>query len=279
MKQFVLPSHYAGEDELTLTGDDFHYLRRVRRVTEGESFAGRGRDGTPYRLTVVSVTESSLRLRVSQSSDAPGGGDGGSDGGRDGGGSAGRELDITLYQCLPKGRKLDEIVRQATEAGAERIVPVASARAVKRLDDRDRATRRLERWRRIAEEAVQQSGRESIASVEPVCELSQIPSIDSVRDTAADSAGGETRGFVCSEKALAKQSFGGYLNAGLRRVALVIGPEGGLSDEEISSLVRRGFNVVSLGPNVLRTETAAVYAIAAVQSVYREQLLWMQEQT
>mgnify|MGYP000185012561 CR=1 FL=1 len=263
MKQFVLPSDYAGEDELTLTGEDFHYLRRVRRVAEGESFPGRGRDGTPYRLTVISAIEGALRVRVSQSSDPPRGSS---------------ELSITLYQCLAKGKKFDEIVRRTTEAGVERIVPVASARAVKRFDDHARAERRLERWRRIAEEAVQQSGRESITSVEPVCELSEIPPIDSPSDAQDDVPRGESRGFVCSEKALAEHSFGRYLKSGLRRVALVIGPEGGLTEQEVSSLVHRGFHVVSLGPNVLRTETAAVYGVAAVQSVYRELLSWMQEQ-
>jgi 16S rRNA (uracil1498-N3)-methyltransferase len=172
---------------------------------------------------------------------------------------------------LPKGKKLDQIVRQATEAGVKRIVPVASARAVKRIDDPQRAKRRLERWQRIAEEAVQQSGRRDVPAVEPVRDLSEVPTVHD--------GNGEAAGLAFHEKALADHRIGGYLSAGPRRVALVIGPEGGLTDEEASSLGHRGFNLVSLGPRVLRTETAAVYAIAAVQSVYRELVAWKQAPT
>ncbi|MFW6223882.1 MAG: RsmE family RNA methyltransferase, partial [Spirochaetota bacterium] len=175
--------------------------------------------------------------------------------------------DIVLYQCLPKGRKLDQIVRQAVEAGATRIVPVASRRVVKRLEAGEGSQRKLERWRRIAEEAVQQSGRSTIPAVEPVCELPELPPVD-----AEDSE----LGLLFHEKTLADRSIGSYLSAGPRRVAVVIGPEGGLSEDEVGILERRGFNPVSLGPNVLRTETAAIYAIAAVQSVYRELVAWKQ---
>jgi 16S rRNA (uracil1498-N3)-methyltransferase len=245
MKQFVLPADYAGGDELIVTGRDFHYLRRVRRLSEGDTLAGRGRDGCAYRLTVLDLGADRMRLRVE---DAPGPAN-----------AAG--LRVILYQCLPKGRVLDQIVRQTVEAGVTRIVPVASVHAVKRVDSAERGAKQLQRWRRIAEEAVQQSGRSTMPEVEAVTEFSHIPAID-------DEAG--QVGLAFHEKALADHRVGGYLNAGSREAVLVVGPEGGLSDEEVSLLDRRGFHRVSLGPQVLRTETAALYAVAAVQSIYRE---------
>lgn len=248
MKQFVLPADYAGEDELTLTGRDFHYLHRVRRLGAGDSFAGRGPDGRPYRLTVLATGTDRLRLRVEAARGSGAGGDA-------------AELHITLFQCLPKGRLLDRIVRQTVEAGVARLVPVASAHAVKRVDAAERGAKQLARWRRIAEEAVQQSGRSELAEVAPVAGFDEIPAIEA-------SAG--RVGLAFHEKALADRRIGSYLNAGSREVVLVVGPEGGLSDEEVSLLDRRGFNLVSLGPQVLRTETAALYAVAAVQSIYRE---------
>lgn len=262
MKQFVLPPAYAGETTLTLSGGDFHYLHRVRRMQVGDSIPGRSRDGRAYRLTVVSVGDKSMQLRV----DADGAAE--NDGAFGGGGV--EEPDITLFQCLPKGKKLDQIVRQATEAGVHRIIPVKSWRAVSRLDDPARAQKRLARLRRIAEEAVQQSGREHVPRVDEVRSLTEVPPVDP--------HDGDQEGFVFHEKAIAAPKIGGYLSAGPRRVALVVGPEGGLTEQEVSSLGRRGFNPVSLGPQVLRTETAAVYAIAAIQSVYRELVSWKQAQ-
>lgn len=257
MKQFVLPATYAGEGELTVSGRDYHYLRRVRRFSEGDTFPGRSRDGVPYQLTVAEVGSNSMRLLARP---------------------AARELDaapdaeaaapdIVLYQCLPKARKLDQIVRQTVEAGVTRIVPVTSRRAVKRLEAGEQLEGKLARWRRIAEEAVQQSGRATVPAVEPVRDLPELPPVG---------AGESEVGLLFYEKALADQGIGSYLSAGPRRVAIVIGPEGGLSDDEVDILDRRGFNSVSLGPNVLRTETAAIYAIAAVQSVYRELVAWKQ---
>lgn len=265
MKQFVLPATYAGEGELTVSGRDYHYLHRVRRCSEGDTFPGRSHDGASYQLTVVEVGATSMRLLVRRPAH-----DAGSDGVRAGSAaSAGADAtpDIVLYQCLPKARKLDQIVRQTVEAGVTRVVPVASRRAVKRIDAGESSNRKLERWRRIAEEAVQQSGRSTVPEVEPVRDLPELPTVDA---EAAEV------GLLFHEKALAERSIGSYLKAGTRRVAIVIGPEGGLSDDEVDILDRRGFNPVSLGPNVLRTETAAIYAIAAVQSVYRELVAWKQ---
>ena len=276
MKQFVLPATYAGEGELTVSGRDYHYLRRVRRFSEGDTFPGRSRDGAPYQLTVAEVGSNSMRLLARPAArglDAapdteagsadPIAGPGG--GGPTAGGAA--APDIVLYQCLPKARKLDQIVRQTVEAGVTRIVPVTSRRAVKRLEAGEQLEGKLARWRRIAEEAVQQSGRATVPAVEPVRDLPELPPVG---------AGESEVGLLFYEKALADQGIGSYLSAGPRRVAIVIGPEGGLSDDEVDILDRRGFNSVSLGPNVLRTETAAIYAIAAVQSVYRELVAWNQ---
>jgi 16S rRNA (uracil1498-N3)-methyltransferase len=265
MKQFVLPAEYAGEDELTLTGRDFHYLHRVRRLGAGDSFAGRGPDGRPYRLTVLDVGTDRLRLRVEAAPASGAGGDAAAgpatSGAAGAAGDPAAELHITLFQCLPKGRLLDRIVRQTVEAGVARLVPVTSAHAVKRVDAAERGAKQLARWRRIAEEAVQQSGRSRLPEVAPVAGFDEIPAIET---------GGGRIGLAFHEKALADHRIGSYLNAGSREVVLVVGPEGGLSDEEVSLLDRRGFNLVSLGPQVLRTETAALYAVAAVQSIYRE---------
>lgn len=280
MKQFVLPAHYAGDSELTVTGRDFHYLHRVRRLGEGDRFAGLLREGTPVELSVVEAGPSSMRLRVERAggeagaagdAPAPAVGERGHAGGNADAADTRAVPDllpqITLYQGLPKAGKLDLIIRQAVEAGVSRIVPVASAHAIARVDGAERSRRKLERWQRIAEEAVQQSGRHSVPSVEPVRELEEIPPVPAAEDEV---------GLVFHEKALADDGVGGYLDADRRRVLLVIGPEGGLSEEEVSALDRRGFSRVSLGPQVLRTETAALYAIAAVQSVYRELVRWKQ---
>lgn len=123
MKQIALPPDYAGESTLSITGKDHHYLSRVLRIKTGAELLGRDREGNLYLLTVTEHQREKLVLGVGvkKSVDAP--------------------LNrITLYQCLPKGRKMDQIIRQVTELGVNTIVPVNSERTNALFPDKKKST-------------------------------------------------------------------------------------------------------------------------------------------
>jgi 16S rRNA (uracil1498-N3)-methyltransferase len=252
MKVFVLPSGFTGGDFFELGGEDFHYLCRVRRLKAGDSFPAVDRAGKEYHLTLEEAGRKSCRLRVQEKGCSP---------------HAGNETALTLYQCLPKGSKFDIIVRQAVELGVSKVVPVRSRYSVPEISDEDG---RLRRWRRIAKEAVQQSG---------ACSLPEIPGILSFEDIPEDfgkpsGKGGKKPGIFFHQSPLETNSLHEYLFSGPAEVALVIGPEGGFAGEELDFLTKAGFVPAYLGHRVLRSETAPVFAAAAVRIILLERERW-----
>ena len=162
-------------------------------------------------------------------------------------------LHVTLMQGLARGERMDLIVQKATELGVGAIVPVASEHSVVRLKDAA-ARRRLEHWRQVAISACEQCGRNRIPSVVDVTDVA----------SACDGVASGAQRYLLSVAAPAS------LAAALRperEVALLIGPEGGLSEAEIAIARRFDFQPVRLGPRVLRTETAPLAALAVLQAL------------
>ncbi len=164
------------------------------------------------------------------------------------------KLKITLYQGLPKAEKMELIVQKAVELGAERIVPVQMRRCVARLDAREGAKKR-ERWQRIAREASKQSGRCVLPQVEAPISLRELPARLAAHDAS----------IVPWEEARALSLTGFHqAHADTRSLGVVIGPEGGIAPEEIAPLSEAGCLPVTLGPRILRTETAGLAALSAL---------------
>ncbi|NBC29552.1 MAG: RsmE family RNA methyltransferase [Spirochaetes bacterium] len=253
MKQLILPKECVDGEQIVLSGDEFHYLVRVRRYGEGASLPARSPAGFPFELTIERLEADSLTATVTAAaaSRRPG--------------PEGAVPEIILYQGLAKGKKLDLVVRQATEAGIAAIVPISTSHSVVSLSD-ERAEKRVSRLERVAREAAQQSGAARVPSVEEVLPVADIPALDRTK--------GEV-GFVFHEKALAAQVLHEYLRANPKRVYVAVGPEGGFSGDEITELTTtKSFVAAGLGSNVLRSETAALYAIAAIQTIARERQEW-----
>lgn len=165
-------------------------------------------------------------------------------------------LAIALAQGVPKGDKLEAIIRASTELGVARIVPIITERTIVRLDaarGRDRARR----WQRVAKEAAKQCGRAVIPAVEPPRPLSEFLDADSHGALRLCLWEGEGRGLDAALSGIAGP---------VPSATVLIGPEGGLSAAEVESAKARGFIPASLGPRILRTETAGPAIIAVLQS-------------
>jgi 16S rRNA (uracil1498-N3)-methyltransferase len=159
---------------------------------------------------------------------------------------------VTLIQCVGKGDKLDAVVRDATELGATRVIPALSARCVARP-----AADRAVRWRRIAVEAARQCGRGDAPVIEAPAPLAG--AIERVR--AASGACLDPRG----DTPLGRWLRGAASDAGVEReLAFVVGPEGGLSDDEVAACAGAGFARVRLGRLTLRTETVCAAVLGAL---------------
>jgi 16S rRNA (uracil1498-N3)-methyltransferase len=162
---------------------------------------------------------------------------------------------VTLAQGLPEGTKMDWIVEKAVELGVTAVQPLAARRCVVRLSA-ERAQKKLEHWRGIVVAAAEQSGRNRLTAIAEPAEL---------RDWIGTPAGGPR--LLLSPRATSSLADWAR-DAGPQAVTLMVGPEGGFTDEEEDAAVRAGAVMVSMGPRVLRTETAALAAVAMLGALW-----------
>ena len=233
---------YASPDDITasaiaLSVDETHHLTHVLRVTPGEQVFVFDGSGHEYECTFRGIKDARAHLELTEAlSDV-----------------VESPLQLTLAQALAKGEKFDFIIQKATELGVSRIAPLITRNADVKLDEH-LIERRLERWRRISLEALKQCGRRQLVEITPPSTLPQF--VDNVAH--ATLLVFNERGGVAITKALEATPDSGSIVA-------LIGPEGGWSDDELDLLAAQGAKSVSLGPRVLRTETAAVAAITLIQ--------------
>lgn len=212
------------------------HLLRVLRLREGDACVLFNGDGYDCDARIVAIGKREARVEI----------------------TARRRIDnestlrITLLQGIARGEKMDWIVQKATELGVARILPVLSERSEVRLDG-ERAERRLAHWREVAVSACEQSGRALLPELAPPQPLAQATGLREGPGFVLDPL---TEGSARSVAATLQQA-----------CTLAIGPEGGWSACDLKQLRAGGFSGLRLGPRVLRTETAGIAAIAALQAL------------
>lgn len=221
---------------VVVTGDDHHYLFRVRRLTIGDAVTVFDGEGGEADATVerIGADDASLVVGAPRREPPP-------------------ALHLTVIQALIKGERMDWCVEKLVEVGVDRIIVVATDRAVVKLDA-DRSVSRQARLAVIAREAAKQARR---AVVPPV-------TVTGFAEALAVQA--ELR--LCCHP-VAARPLGALLGTAARSAAILVGPEGGLTPAELDRAGAAGFEAISLGPTVLRTETAGPVAVAALRIAER----------
>ena len=231
--------------ELELTGDAAQYLGRALRLRPGDLVhVFNGRDGE-FLAELVAFSKHAVSAVVSDQVASPD--------------SATLEspLRLHLVQGISRGDRMDLAVQKSTELGVKRITPVLTQHGNVRLDDK-RAARRQEHWQRVAISATEQCGRLRPPLIDAPIRLNDW--LGANRDATSD-----TTELVLDP--LARTPLAAVAQPGTK-LCLLVGPEGGLSEKEIGDSHAAGFESVSLGPRVLRTETAAIAALAVAQAVF-----------
>ncbi len=221
-----------------LSLEDLHHAVNVLRVRSGEVIELVEPNGAVLRVEVVDASVAVLTgVAVEQLPQLT------------------REPAVVLVQGVAKGEKMDAIVRHAVELGATEVLPFMAARSIVRLDAAKRAERGT-RWRRIAKSAAEQAHRNSVPVVHDPVSASVLPELLADFDRVVvlwEETSSEGQGL-----ATALAPVRGRADA---RVAVVVGPEGGLTAEEVEELTDVGAVTATLGVNVLRAETAALIAL------------------
>lgn len=218
-----------------------HYLIRVLRVQMNEQVSLFNGLGGEFTCTVVAVGKKRIKLKVLT--------------------AVAREVEspihLTLAQGLARGEKMDYIVQKAVELGVVTVIPLITTRSTVKLT-RERAEKKVNHWQQIAISACEQSGRNVIPQIEPITDYD-----DWIKHAQADYK------WVLDPHAKATLRVNDQKKSNM---ILLIGPEGGLTTDEVRMAEQNGFKTLTLGPRILRTETAPIAALAILQALFGDLL-------
>ncbi|WHY76182.1 16S rRNA (uracil(1498)-N(3))-methyltransferase [Neobacillus sp. WH10] len=232
----------ANDDRFFIVEEDRHHIVKVMRMQIGDQIICVDPEGKQAVCRLAEITDESVVVDVVQWKDEV----------------TELPISITIASGLPKGDKLEWIIQKGTELGAHQFLPFAANRSVVKWDEK-KAAKKIERWQKIAKEAAEQSHRAFMPEIVSPMSFKEMlaKSKDFNYKLAAfeeESRNGETSVFSSTLKKIIKGE----------SLLLVFGPEGGLANEEVQLLKEHGFGLCGLGPRILRTETAPLYALAAI---------------
>jgi len=239
MPRVYIPPERIRDEGIPLQSREARYILTVLRLGPGDEVTVFDGEGREYRTELVEDYDAGMYLAIQEEL------------------SPQREspLRITLGQALLKGERMKFVIQKATELGVDRIIPLVTSRSIPIVEG-ERESLRRERWRRIAQEAAKQSGRTIVPEVETIHELG---------DFLAQSEG--TRVMLWEGEPTPLREVAKKIDpqAG---ITLLIGPEGGFSEAEVSAAQDQGFLVAGLGQRVLRAETATLSVLSIVQHLF-----------
>ena len=239
MRRFFVESQHITHRQATLSGDSFRHAVKVLRLGKGDEIRIFDESGHEYQARISQVGKQQLTAEITRRR---------------------RPLPepairLTIMPALPKADRMRWVVQKCAELGVARVVPIITERTVVRISQEE-AKSRVERWRKISQEASRQCGRATVMEVDSPLPLSQAVGL-AKRQGIALAAYEELKGEGGLWAALKEAE-------GMVSLALLIGPEGGFVPEEIALMRRSGIVLVSLGPRILRSETAAMATAAVI---------------
>lgn len=237
--QFFVDSGQINEDEIQIIGSDVNHIKNVLRLKEKDQIQVNDPNGMTYECIIHSLTNDMIRCKIQSVEKS----------------KAELPLEITLFQGLPKQDKMEQIVQKNVELGIHYIVPVKMKRTIVKYDDK-KMMKKTERWQGIADAAAKQSKRgfqpEVHAPIDFKDMAEQLKGYDAVLIPYENEAG---MAYTRDEISRLKKGW---------RVAVVIGPEGGIDDGEVHQMKEIGGKTITLGNRILRTETAGMACLAMI---------------
>jgi len=233
--RLIINSEQLENSQISLSADQLHYLKRVLRLQDGETFVAL--DGRGVSLLVALEEKTGRVLEYLEQNN---------------------ELSrkIHLMVALPKGSGFEDIIRSCTELGVASFIPICSERTLL-----DPSQAKLERWRKISQEATEQCERQIVPQIFPAVKVNNaLVNLDLTRITP----------YLLVTRKSDIPHLAAVNIPQEREILLSIGPEGGWSEREIESFIAAGFVLVSLGNRILRTVTAPIVAVSMLNAIFRE---------
>jgi len=241
MPRFFVENENILGEKIVIGGEDAKHISLSLRARVGEKITACDGKGVDYECEISDITKNEVTLSVLEKKNS----------------ETEPDIEVTLYQALVKSDKFDFIVQKCTELGVTKIVPVVTDRCISKPDDASLA-KKLVRWNKIAKEAAMQSGRGHIPTVENAVSFDE--ALAGLKRTDC--------GFLCYESnphTAIDEIYNKCKEKGsIKTCAFLVGPEGGISEKEAEKTMGEGISLASLGPRILRTETAPLCVMSAV---------------
>ena len=241
MSKFFVKTEQINNNDIVIIGDDVNHIINVLRMKKTDEIQICNQDtGDNYNAEIVNYSKNEVKCKIKDKINA----------------TTESNVHITLFQGIPKFEKMELIIQKNTEVGIKSIVPVIMERTVVKLDEKI-ASKKLERWQKIAEIAAKQSMRDIIPQIGNITKLKDIDTTEF--DAVLVAYENEEHNMLKTElQKLEKKIKSNNSSEQQYNIAIVIGPEGGISEKELVMLAEKNAKFVSLGKRILRTETAGV---------------------
>jgi 16S rRNA (uracil1498-N3)-methyltransferase len=230
---------FKKENIFYIKGETYHYLKNVLRLREKDIFIGFDGSGREYKIEILKIGKKEIVGKIMEKKEVY---------------STELPFNLQLFQCIPKGEKFDFIIRETTQLGVKKIVPVISKRVIVKLN-RENIEKKLKRWMKIAEESAKSSGRTFVPEIIKPVKFEECIKED--KNYGIIFWEGE-RNFTIKD--LIQKLRGQTINE--KKINVFIGPEGGFDEEEIGIAKKLNYYSVSLGKRILKVETASIVAIS-----------------
>lgn len=243
MPKFFVTNQSIQNNEIVIVGNDVNHIKNVLRKKKGDQITICNSDlSTDYLCEIVKWEEETIKCKIIEKLAT----------------NSESNIKVTILQGLPKADKMELVIQKAVELGAYDITPVEMRRCVVRLNEKDK-TKKLQRWQKIAEVAAKQSGRNRIPSINEIKSIQNICNLCQEYDIVIVAYENEKENKLKQELEKLKKKQIQNL-----KIAILIGPEGGIDNSEIELLKENGAKIVTLGNRILRTETVALNVLSII---------------
>lgn len=240
MPRFFVKTEQIEENKIQIIGEDVKHIKNVLRKQIGENIEiCNSENRKAYNCEIINIEEKYIDAKILKELK-----------------EEKNNILVDIYQGIPKSDKMELIIQKSVELGVNAIIPVAMKRCVAKIEPKDE-NKKIERWQKISESAAKQSGRTIIPEVRKIVTIQDIAKLTEQYDSVIVAYENEKQNTIKKELLKLK-------NKEQVKIAVVIGPEGGLEDNDVKLLEEVGANIVTLGNRILRTETVALNILSVI---------------
>lgn len=248
MPRFFVKTDQIQEQTIKISGEDVNHIKNVLRKNINNEIDICNQDnGKAYHCKIFNIKENEILCNIIEEIK-----------------KQENNIEVDIFQGLPKADKMELIIQKSVELGVHAIIPVRMARCIVKIDSKDEK-KKLDRWNKISESAAKQCGSNYIPEVKPIIEIKDIKNFKNIYDEIIVAYENEKENYIKKELTKLKE-----FKQGLK-IAILIGPEGGLDENEVMSLKENGAKIVTLGSRILRTETVALNLLSIIMYEFEDE--------